>query len=255
MEALLRGPLAKIERAKSHIGDLNGQISAYLSGGPFELRVRQSDNPPERLVYTETREPIPPTLSLILGDAVHNLRAALDHLCFAMVGSKAPNPKQVGFPFVEGPDSLASAIATRQMNVASKYVVDEIHALKPYPSGNKYLHAVKSVDERDKHHFIVTTGLGIEVSIAQLQQLVGPDRIECDDPHHTFASTIGDFLVQLHLDAPVECFDKKADFQPQFTIGFGEGETLMSAPVIPALSEMAIHTEDAVHRLADAFFR
>lgn len=199
---------------QKHINELNRQIGDYLASEPFQLRIRQCRYPPERLVYVEAKRPLPDEIPLIVGDAVHNLRSALDHLCWAMVGHKAPNPKQVGFPFVEHSDRLTSAIATRQMHLAPKYVTDGIHALKPYPSGDKYLHAVKAMDERDKHHVILLMGQGAEFNLADLQALIGRENI-IGFPKGTVATvaSVGDFVVKLNLSEPIEEFDREADRQ------------------------------------------
>jgi hypothetical protein len=251
---LLSGPLKKIERAKKHVNDLNRQITEYLAAEPLRLRIRQRDNPPSRLIYIDAKPAIPNDFPLIVGDAVHNLRSAIDHICWGMVGDKAKNPRSVGFPFVELEERLSSAIATRQMNVAPKNVVDEIHALQPYPSGNKYFHAVKALDERDKHHVLLIVGYGVELRLAEFSSLVGPERLigfEIDETHRI--SSVGDFVMP--LDPPVEIFDREADFQPTFTIGFGDGEALVGLPLVSSLKAMTEATEDAVRRLAAAFFR
>lgn len=251
---LLNGPLLKVERAKHHVLDLDRQVTDYLTTKPFQLRIRQSENPPQRLVYVEAKEPIPAHFALIIGDAVHNLRSALDHLCFGMVGDKAKNPSGVGFPFAKGgSQSLAGAITTRQMHLAPKEVIDEIHNLQPYEGGKLYLNAVKVLDERDKHHFIVTVGTALQFTVAQLEDLVG-DRIG-HLPGHVEVSTVGDFVMPLDGSKPFEIFDKEANFQPPLTIGFAHGEALSGMPVIPSLNNMVKVTQDAIRELGAAFFR
>lgn len=246
--AIFEGPLLKIQRAKQHVADLDIHITEYLENDPFVLKVRQGLNPPQRLIYVEASHPMPTGLSLIIGDAVHNLRTALDHLCFAMVGTKTKKPRNVGFPFAKGKQSLGGAIATRQMHLAPPRVQKELHALEPYPGGNKYLQAVKALDERDKHHFILTVGVGIEMTGAQFGTLVGPSNVPALGSGERIA-TVGDFCMALDPTATIEIFDKEAEFQPAFTIGFGQEEELASEPVIPSLIHMVNETERAVHRL------
>lgn len=252
---LLRDPLLKIERAKQHINDLNGKVAEFLSHSPFQLRIRQSSNPPQRFIFFQNNRRIPDEFSLIVGDAVHNLRTALDQLCFGIVGSKAKSTNSVGFPFAKDAERLESTIATRQMNIAPKEVVNEIHALQPYPSGNKYLHAVHDFDNRDKHHAILTVGLGVEMPISFLQELVAPNSFEWNGPTDAIVAAVGEFMIHLDIEGPVESFDKIADQQPLFTVGFGEGEALSGSPVIFALTEMAKATEGAVRRIAATYFR
>lgn len=249
---IIQSPLLKVDRAKKHVNDLNQLVTEYLAAKPFRLRIKQSANPPERLIYVQTHPSLAEDLALIVGDAVHNLRTALDHLCYGMVGDKAKRPGGVGFPFAKDGKSLASTIATRQMNVAPEEVIHELHALKPYPGGNDHLYAVKALDERDKHHFIVTVGVAMEFTPTQFGSLVGPEKVAHLPPGMRF-SGVGDFLVKMDQDSIIESFDQEADFQPPFTIGFGQEEPFGNLPIIPALKKMTAATEDAILRLASAF--
>lgn len=252
-DAITKGPLAKLDRAQKHIVDLNGQMAEFLQATPFELRVRQTQDPPWRVIYVEAKHTIPEYFPLILGDAVHNLRTALDHLCFGMVGDKTKSPGQVGFPFPKsGSDGLVSAIATRQMHLAPKEVIREIHALQPYAGGNRYLTAVKVLDERDKHHFILTVGVSANFTARQLGSLVGQDLVAHLPPELQIAA-VGNFGVSLQPHEATEVFDKKADPQPPLTIGFAEGEELANLPLIPSLAKMVSATHDAIWKLGSAW--
>lgn len=246
------GPLLKVQRARQHINDLDWLVTDYLTKVPFQLRVRQSINPPQRLIYIQAKHSIPEHIALILGDAVHNLRTALDQLCFGMVGDKTARPEGVGFPFCKRGDGLGGAISTRQMHLAPAGVKDVIHELRPYPGGNKYLHAIKVLDERDKHHVILTVGLGVQMSGAQLGSLIGGENIPGLGPNEQIA-TVGDFIVALDPTLPITSFDNPTDFQPPFTVGFGQGEELVSEPVIPSLLSMTQETEHAITRMMYAF--
>ena len=86
---------------------------------------------------------------------------------------------------------------------------------------------------------------------AQMGSLVGRKLF----PEHAsdmMISTVGDFFVPLQSGF-VEVFDKEADFQPAFTIGFAQGEELSGLPVLPSLRSMVDATADAVLRLSYAF--
>ena len=242
----------KIERAKQHIDDLNRAVTEYLTQRPFELRIRQTCNPNRRTVYTEVKVTIPEGFSLVLGDAVHNLRSAIDQLCWGMVGNRAKNPRGVGFPFADREDALRDAIAKKQMDIAPKTVIDEFYKLQPYPDGNKFLHAVNSLDVTDKHRNILLVYQGVKLTGAQMRELIYPREPNFSD--NSLLSTVGDWEVQLDGTEPIEVFDRKADYQPTFTIGFGQEEALESLPLDFALENMVTATDKAVRGLARAFF-
>jgi hypothetical protein len=71
-------PKLKLERARFHISKLDRDIIAFLGGKPFRA-VIEADSTPGRLRLTyRLSEPVPAILSAIIGDTIHNLRAALD---------------------------------------------------------------------------------------------------------------------------------------------------------------------------------
>src|SRR5207244_3719580 len=98
-----------------------------------------------RIVFrTKTEKPIPPDFSLIIGDAVHNLRAALDLTLFPMACDRTRKPDRIQFPFARKLDGLKDAIDGGQVKFAGEKVVEAIRSLKPYPDGNKELYGLNT---------------------------------------------------------------------------------------------------------------
>ena len=74
------GVIAKLNRADRHIVDLGDLVERFLTSQPFAVeRVVSEDGRRHVVRWTRTAE-IPVEISLVAGDAVHNLRSALDHL-------------------------------------------------------------------------------------------------------------------------------------------------------------------------------
>jgi hypothetical protein len=75
---------AKLRRAEKHVKDLEAEIERYSARHPYTVRpVFEGKKPSLRLEFTEYPEDT--DISLIAGDALYNLRAALDHLMAALV--------------------------------------------------------------------------------------------------------------------------------------------------------------------------
>jgi hypothetical protein len=96
-DAILAGPNLKVKRAHRHIDELQ-RMTDPLDHSLYEItvsKVRRSvlhlDATDYQLTY-RPKEPIPETLALIVGDAVHNLRAALDHLAAGILRRWHPKP-------------------------------------------------------------------------------------------------------------------------------------------------------------------
>ena len=264
-DELLSGPLAKIERAKHHINDLNRQIEAYTSQRP--LRVYRSTNgKTNKVAYVvKNKIPVPSDLALIIGDAVHNLRSALDLLAFGLVGDKCPTPgkqRQVQFPFSASEKSLESTINSRQISLAGKKVVREIKKLKPYRGGNEMLQAIHDLDLADKHKLIIPTITSGAMMVADLTKLM---------PEHPGYPDKGVTLVlnernRFHFDMPRSLGNRRArrtarlattperetDFKLACIICFGEGQALPYRPVVPYLISLTEEAENAINVIADA---
>lgn len=75
---------AKANRAKEHLDELDRVLTAFRMGDPYSLTPELTDVP-DRLAYRlRFHQPFPVQVSTIIGDAVNNLRGALECLAFEM---------------------------------------------------------------------------------------------------------------------------------------------------------------------------
>jgi hypothetical protein len=159
---LLLGPGLKLLRADDHIRELI-RTTEPLDSHLYEIRQICRTIPPStepnhfQLAYWPT-EPIPEILSIIIGDAIHSLRAALDHLASGIIRTADPSAKPY-FPISKDRDSLASSGSLKQMEAAlpgSTRILTE----KIRPAGNARDHlwsALGSLDIDDKHNLVIPT--------------------------------------------------------------------------------------------------
>jgi hypothetical protein len=71
---------AKTQRARYHIDNLADEIRAFMQSKPYEILINRGDG--ETIYRLQMHRPIPVSLSTIIGDALHNLRSALDCAAF-----------------------------------------------------------------------------------------------------------------------------------------------------------------------------
>ena len=79
---------AKIERANKHISDLGTAIETFLAIKPYKVGMKRDAETKKPIYYMAQVQPIPTEICIILGDAIHNLRAALDHLAQQTLSSR-----------------------------------------------------------------------------------------------------------------------------------------------------------------------
>ena len=104
------GPRAKIARAKKHFADLANATVAITEADaqPYSVVVERQANG-EVVFRVKDVVQVPPTLSCILGDFVHNLRSALDILvCDLARHNGADITTEHGFPICKDAHAFKS---------------------------------------------------------------------------------------------------------------------------------------------------
>lgn len=149
----LEGAMLKIARARHHILELEQKIEAYRQTQPYSLS--PAEFKPGDAVAIRLPEKIPPDLSVIAGDVLHNLRSALDHLAYQLaVQNGAENISDVYFPFWRDVATFNST-ANERLKKFSNDAQTFISGLSPYPSGNSVLWTLHQLNIIDKHRLLI----------------------------------------------------------------------------------------------------
>jgi hypothetical protein len=90
----------KIDRAKKHISELCEAIDSFAARKPYRFVEDRESEPGQLLLRVHAAEAIPNEFPLMLGDGIHNLRAALDIMTCVIVPN-GRNIKSCQFPFAE----------------------------------------------------------------------------------------------------------------------------------------------------------
>lgn len=161
---------AKMERAKEHIRDLDREVQDFLLSRPFELTREVVDGGRQHIFRFHFNLEIPMHLACVAGDAVHNMRSALDHLSRRLVVASGSTPtRQTEFPifrrhneFLKGSKGKVAGMSTA--------IVEAIEALQPYhlkrPDGQETatwhpLWILHDLDRIDKHQGLNVTAVAL----------------------------------------------------------------------------------------------
>jgi hypothetical protein len=149
----------KIARARQHLQELETSVSDFLAHKPFAVLVEKPEGMPDYLDFVtwvaRFREEVPHEWSPIIGDIIHNLRAALDVMACDLVRLNGKSATGVYFPFARSASDLAKQIKGKHIDRAGPQVVDEIEKLQPYKGGNLALRAIHDLDIVDKHQSLI----------------------------------------------------------------------------------------------------
>jgi hypothetical protein len=99
----LTGVRLKLDRAASHIDAIRDKALAFTGREPppFGFRVEErelSDEVVEYTLYAVVREQPPRDFAPMIGDAIHNIRSALDHLVYELVPANLRDTVRTQFP-------------------------------------------------------------------------------------------------------------------------------------------------------------
>lgn len=153
--------------ANQHINRLHAFWKAFLETDFCHLAVEDQPDGGQLLRIVSV-EALPGELVLSLGDAIHNLRSALDYTVSELLGWK---DTRLTFPMGEEREELISSFRTEPEVVAGKtkgkgrnaaieaaipgigrFIVDEI---RPYKAAGGFLWPLNKLDGRDKHRLLI----------------------------------------------------------------------------------------------------
>ncbi|MGN6558504.1 MAG: hypothetical protein ACTHLH_10915 [Solirubrobacterales bacterium] len=182
--------LQKLDRASQHIKELNAAQEAWLGTGAYSFFSERDPQTGKTIVRAKITEPPPGQFSLIVGDAVHAMRSALDHLALELaVAHQRPGSlpeameKASEFPIFpleigndQGRDIFhrvkkktgepAPSSGLYKLQGAHPDAVKAIEGIQPYNRGSAFaedpLWVIHELDRIDKHRRLHLTAYAVE---------------------------------------------------------------------------------------------
>lgn len=195
----------KLARAREHFHELVAAITEFREHDHYDLdRFDNAHDESNPLLSVQWRvrilEPIPSTWAYIVGDAVNNMRSALDHALAEVVRhdlgltDTAIERGKLQFPICDAPADFASAIGrmkakfTRELRLEfPPSVIDTLDSLQPYKDGAGDpaldLRGLRDLSNLDKHRQLTVVSQGIyhasvstepPMEVVSEQHLTGP---------------------------------------------------------------------------------
>lgn len=87
-------PTLRLAHAAVHIEVLKLAVREFLDSSPFTVTVTVTENEREQVVTLDDDVEFPAEISLIAGDAIHSMRAALDNLVWQLGLTVIPEPRR-----------------------------------------------------------------------------------------------------------------------------------------------------------------
>ncbi|MET3841571.1 hypothetical protein [Bradyrhizobium sp. OAE829] len=131
------GPRLKVARAKGHIEEIHRLTAALYARDPYDI-IREQDTETGEYIYRiRIKEAIPCEWGTVIGDIVHNLRAALDQLvCDLVIANDGKVSKTNGFLITETRETFESYLPKKIKGI-SRRAEWLIRRFKPYLRGGR----------------------------------------------------------------------------------------------------------------------
>jgi hypothetical protein len=164
----------KITRSDKHIADAQAIVSSLPDS--YTVSIENYGSGRQAIKYElPNADRIAIDLSLVVGDALHNLKTALDYAWIGAIAKHAPSAidKFSKFPVRDTPQELEDALKGRKIDVSSLDLYKRIMSdIKPYAGGDDAVYRLHRLDISDKHHLLIP-----------LMYLAAIDGIVLEDKH------------------------------------------------------------------------
>jgi len=126
----IAGPRARLDRAKVHLDLLVGLVGDFLNHDPYTTTTRRDDERRRYIFEVHIRDSPPDLLPFIASDFIHNARAALDNIVWALAPASVRR-RNPSFPLYDDPIRF-QCDALPMLKGMKRNVIDAIEWCQPY---------------------------------------------------------------------------------------------------------------------------
>jgi hypothetical protein len=236
--------LLKIERAERHIDDLEQTFKLFVKSQEHKVCVTNDPKTGDLLFEVVFSRGIPSELALIAGDAIHNLRTALDHATWELVGVDCgKQDRNLAFPAGKTRSDYESAC--NGIDTPRDDTKQFLLSLEAFPGGlGQNLYGLRALDNLDKHQ-ILTPIIGV-TRLGKVE-IIFPDGQRSMTMENCSFTLGEDGRARLVGSGPGHTIRfEDGDHQIEFDISFGSVEFFRMAPLIDTLVELRIAISNVV---------
>jgi hypothetical protein len=235
----------KLERADHHIADLEGRFSAFVAEKPHRFSVQPNPTTGGLNIGIRFVKDLPRSFAPIISDAIHNLRTALDHVAWELVGiDKGTQDRHLQFP--TGDNRTNFEASCNGIRTPSQWVKDAFKSAEAFVGGKGLdLYHLCKLDNSDKHVEITPV---LRATRYPPFHIVGPDgRIHATVKSNAFTPAGGGTTIATLVEIPAgySCeLDNDAECPPE--VFFSHPGGYISSPAISTLRRYSTKVAETI---------
>ncbi|MER8884734.1 hypothetical protein [Mesorhizobium sp. M0816] len=249
------GPRLKVARAVKHLEELETVILDY---GSRVISAWCPYHEPhyEHMILWELRfsEDSPQDAAIILGDAAHNLRAALDIMLCDIARIREKSTDKLKFLLATSAEEWEARLAKHPLKRLGPDVVQAVRNLAPNRDTNSALRALHDLDILDKHELVVLTFAGCWSKAAVQPPIWEAIPVQNKRGDNMLVTEEDMFLIRGGLELSLLPMPTTLPF-PIFTHGLPQGSPFAGKPVLETLRSTAQFVAEVVEDFALKFGR
>jgi hypothetical protein len=176
----LYGASLKLDRAGDQFKALRAEMESFLKSDVYEKQIQlYTDTDPQLVVHAwRLKQPYPAMWSAMIGEIIHNLRSALDHLVFQLIILETggpPTSNKTQFPIFLAEDGFKNRGIPQMIPKVGAKATALIKSVQPFATKEgkqSPLWHLSELSNWDKHRSIHVAGLATTKISSQLEYSV-----------------------------------------------------------------------------------
>jgi hypothetical protein len=251
-------PNLKHARAIALFREFQGRIEIWSAGQPFTTdKILSDDGLCASVVLRVHQQPLLDEWALLFGDAVHNLRSALDSLVWELAhfdGREPRNPKGLYFPIIT--DEVNWPRAARMLESCPAEVIERIRLMQPFliqDAGPSGLEVLGDLSNQDKHRTPIRSSISVHQFMIDNASFEFEEEDDIPDPpfrvkvDDTVPMEDGSVVVAFESTARMVKMRAPLVLTPRFAVDY-KGQPAEVEQTINAMAQYARIIMDAVTR-------
>ena len=236
--SIFESAASKVERADHHIRDFQATFKAFTQRYGHTVHIHSDAKTGPLFFETVSDGTLPAKMGLILSDAIHNLRTALDHATWELAGfDKGAQDRHTKLP--TGDNRVNFEAACKGIITPLQSTKDFFTQLAIYPQGaGELLYWLCQLDNAEKHTVLSPVVQAATVERIEFFDLADGTRWESENVT-LIPGPSGRSYIKLEPGLGINCNIKHKTTSDVF---FGDVQGVPHQPIIPTL----LHFRDAV---------